>query len=860
MQYYKVTAIIFTITLLVGSEPYSSVGSNRININLDTGWLFIAADNAGYSGTTAGEASFSKVCIPHANVILKHAYQSESAFRIVSWYRRHITPAASLNGRRFLLEFQAVSISAVVYVNGTKVGEHRGGYTPFTLDITDKVTTGQDNVIAVQVDSRQQSGVPPEGGSLDYMIFGGIVRHVNLIVTDPLHVEWVFASTQNPSQTAPTAPTITAKTKVVNGSASQKSCTVTTKVVDVENNVVAGATGSHDIPANTVYEFSQTTGAIADPQLWDIDHPNLYCIYTQVQDGSTFVDEFMTRTGVRSLTMNKTDGQCYLNGKAIKLRGLNRHETYPYIGRAAAKRLQRKDADILKYDLGCNIVRTSHYPQAPDFLDRCDEIGLLVLEEIPGWAYIGNDAWKKLEQQTLKDMVIRDRNHPCIMTWGVRINESADDNEFYQTTNDSAHFYDPTRLTCGVRRSNSDPATSFLEDIWTQNFATPSSNPSNMPTITSEWCGHNLDPQAHSWDNDEVQIGQITDGSYGHAKGQNASYAAKIWGGLLGWCAFDYASSHANATTNETGRGKNSYISPHGVASVFRLPKLAGYFYQSQRDPAFYGPMVRICNYWTSSSPTSVLVVSNCDQVELFQDGTSLGKKTAGNLYTSLPHPCFSWNVTFKSGELKAIGYRGGSQAATHIVKTPGSPAGLTVVPDTAMLYEGGDMTRVVVSIVDASGQLLHLNDDSVSLSATGADFIGEAKTSLEGGQTAFYVKTKASQTGTITCQASAGSLSASATIAVVQGSPVSINGPSPARTPFLFTNKPQYFKVCGNRFTLPGWAQKGAKVQVYDLSGRVLYSVPPINRVIYLTKTGSADGVKVVKIILGGRAIKEHY
>jgi beta-galactosidase len=847
--FFKVAGLIVLAIPLTGGAAFSPQKSNRININLDTGWLFSSSDNAGFSSATANEASFSKVCIPHANALTKHAYQSESAFRFISWYRRHFNPPSSYSGRRFLLEFQAVSTNAVVYVNGAKAGEHRGGYTPFSLDISDKVAVGQDNVIAVQVDSRQQSGVPPEGGAIDYMVFGGIVRHVNLIVTDPLHVDWVFVSIQNPSQTAPASPILTAKIRVVNANAVAKSCTVITDVVDAGNTIVATATGAQSIPANAAYEFDLKTGPVASPGLWDIDHPNLYKVYTQVQDGSAFVDEYMTRTGIRSLTMNKTDGQCYLNGKSLKLRGLDRHETFPYIGRAAARRLQRKDADILKYDLGCNIVRTSHYPQAPDFFDRCDEIGLLVLEEIPGWAYIGNDAWKKLEQQALKDMIIRDRNHPCIFTWGVRINESADDNAFYQTTNDTAHFYDPSRLTCGVRRSNSDPSTSFLEDIWTQNFVTPSSTAPNMPMITTEWCGHNLDPQSHSWDNDDVQIGQITDASYGHAKGQNASYAVKTWGGLLGWCAFDYASSHANATTNETGRGKNSYISPHGVSSVFRLPKLAGYFYQSQRDPTLCGPMAHICNYWTSNSPASVLVVSNCEQVELFQDNTSLGKKNAGNLYTSLPHPVFSWNVTFKPGELRAVGYIGGSQAATHVVKTPGSPASVSVVPDTSVLYEGGDMTRVIVSMLDENNQVLHASDDSVSLSATGAgDFIGEAKTAFEGGQMAFYVKTRASEIGTIACQASAAGKSGSATITVVKDLSVCAHDPAAKRALCYTNNKPLFLKFCGNHITLPEWALKSAAIKVYDLTGRVLCVTSVKKSVISLSKTRIAEGVKVLQ------------
>jgi len=166
------SALFFAVGT-TGSANLDPAVPPRITLDLDTGWLFSATDNSGYSSATANEASFKKVCIPHANAVTKHAYQSESAFRFVSWYRRHFTPPASYGGKRFLLEFQAISIAAVVYVNGTKAGEHRGGYTPFTLDISDEITLGQDNVIAVQVDSRAQSGVPPEGGSIDYMIYGG---------------------------------------------------------------------------------------------------------------------------------------------------------------------------------------------------------------------------------------------------------------------------------------------------------------------------------------------------------------------------------------------------------------------------------------------------------------------------------------------------------------------------------------------------------------------------------------------------------------------------------------------------------------------------------------------------------------
>lgn len=844
-------SILLTTTLVSGTIHAAQEKAARITVNLDTGWLFIAADNSAYASATANESEFKRVCVPHANTITKHAYQSEAAFRFVSWYRRHFIIPESWSDKRFLLEFQAVSINAVVYVNGTKAGEHKGGYTPFTIDITGNINVGRENVIAVQVDSKPHSDIPPEGGAMDYMIYGGIVRHVNLIVVDPLHLEWVFAATKNPNREKPISPVVTVKTKVINSSNEPKNCTIIHNVIDIKNTIVATATGKEEIPANESHDFNLTTSAISSPQLWSVDNPNLYHLHSQIKVTDKIVDDYITRIGIRSITMDKTDGKCYLNGSPLKLRGLNRHETYPFIGRAAAKRLQRKDADILKYDLGCNIVRTSHYPQSPDFLDRCDEIGLLVLEEIPGWQYIGNDSWKGLQIQNLKDMIIRDRNHPCILTWGVRVNESADNNSFYKITNDTAHVYDPTRLTCGVRRGNSDPATSFLEDIWTQNFVTPSQNPDNMPQITTEWCGHNLNPQAHSWDNDDIQLGQITNAQYGHGKGHNESYKNAIWGGLLGWCAFDYASSHAMATTSETGRGKNSYVCPHGVASIFRLPKLAGWFYQSQRDPTLYGPMVHICNFWTSKSPTNVMVVSNCEQVELFQDGKSLGKKSSGNLYTSLPHPVFSWATTFTPGELKAVGYIGGTQSATHIVRTPGNPAAITVVPDTTTIFEGGDMTRVVVSLVDSFGQILHLHDDTVSLSATGAgDFIGEEKTALEGGQMAFFVKTHSSGSGIITCQAKIAGLTGAATITVKEDLVASRRIPAPV-LPSIHSKKKLRCVILTDRSSLPLMnGHEGASFRIYDLKGRQIYTGTLKKNGIYgLTGKITAQGIRIVEL-----------
>jgi beta-galactosidase len=734
----------------------TSFPAQRLIINLNSHWLFKPGDVPNGRSDTLNETGFQQVCLPHANAVVTHRDIDMRSFSNVSWYRRHFSPPAEYRGRRFILEFQGATQVTEVFVNGTSAGVHQGAYTPFTFDITDRVRFGADNVIAVRVDSRRHREIPPEGVFIDYMLFGGITRDVSMVITGPLHLEWVFASRDSVDPNR-----VSVRVRIRNNGPAGRRCVVGSQIIDSAGTVVASGAATGTMGPDSVQEFTYATGPISLPRLWDTEHPYLYTVRTRLQRDSAVIDECSEKIGLRSISFSKTDGRFSINGKPLWLRGLNRHETFPFMGRAAANRLQARDADILKYGLGCNIVRCSHYPQDPEFLSRCDEIGLLVLDEIPGWIYIGDIAWQRIALKNVEEMVMRDRNHPSVISYGVRINESLDFHDLYEKTNRLARTLDPTRPTHGVRVAERRNAQSeFLEDVWAQNFLIPKGKPQPLPWLITECVG--IGPrQIHSWDPEK----QIIQKMHTFAEVLDSVAANEYIAGALVWCAFDYNSGHGTADHS---------VCYYGAADIFRIPKHTGMFLKSQADPAMVGPMVYIAHYWKKTlAPNDVWVASNCDQVELFVNGKSLGRKTPDQ-YTHLSHPLAVWkDVAFKPGEIKAVGYIRDTIAATHVRTTPGPPVALKIIPDDTVLVEGGDMTRVIVVAVDRYGQTVPAANSTVALSVSGvADFIGENPIALEDGKTAFFVKTRADETGTVTCRAASKGLADASTRLRVSGDP----------------------------------------------------------------------------------------
>lgn len=683
-------------------------------------WLFAPAEHS----LEEADSHFVSVTLPHTNKIFPYHGFDDKEYQFISTYRKRFSLNESLLGRRLFIDFEGAMNAATVTINGHSFPEHRGGFVPFSYDITDYVHEDGENVLHVSLDSNERHDIPPYGYTVDYMTFGGIYREVNLRYVNPIYINNAFVKCLDPLGTQ------TLEIDVAIENLSQNDVNIELKCAVYDNETLIASQSGY-VQADT-HTLTITDNAF---DLWSLENPKLYvCVCTLVVDGEE-VDQYSVKFGVREAKF-EADG-FYLNGEKIILIGLNRHQNYPYIGAAAPKRLQRKDADIVKFELGCNIVRTSHYPQSRHFLDRCDEIGLLVFEEIPGWQHVGDEDWQKLILRDVRSMIERDRNHPSIIIWGVRVNESWDNTELYSATNQLAHELDSTRQTGGVRFFL---GSEFLEDVYTLNdFSGDVMQPEETPHLITEFAGHMFPTK--SWDHDARRVQH----ALYHANVQNLQMGTENVAGAIGWCAFDYN------THKEFGAGDR--ICYHGVMDIFRLPKYAAYFYQSQKSPEDE-IVLHIASNWSLGDLSAgvldrLVIFSNCDEIEVYVGDSLQGRfKPNGETYPHLPHPPFlvkdlDVQLAHPYADLKVIGYYNGEAVAEQLIDADGQPYALYLkADDSELVADGIDMTRLVVKVVDQYGNTLPYTVPVVSFEIEGdAQLIGDNPFALVGGQGALYLK-----------------------------------------------------------------------------------------------------------------------
>jgi len=755
----------------LGSGSYMPPDTNRIRLSFNAGWKF-------YKGTISGDSakdpnysdsSWTAVSLPHnppkngqsgPDAARPPWTSSGYSYEGVSWYRKHFTLDNSYQGRKIFIEFEAVSIRADIWVNGTLIPTtpHYGGYLPFTIDMTSYVNFGgADNVIAVKADNTDDASTPI--GNASWFNWGGIYRDAWLNITDNLHVtDAVYANTIAGGGIFVTYPSVNdvsaqvqVKTHVLNEYATSKNCTVKTYIVDANNTPVAQMADTYSIAAGDNYTFTQLA-TVTSPRLWHPDHPNLYTVYTEVYDGNGSVDTYQTRIGIRSISFSKAEG-FKINGQPFKFRGTNRLQDYPYIGYAMGNVGQRRDAEKLK-EAGFDFVRTSHYPPDPAFIEACDELGIMIMDEIPGFQYVGGTTFQQRSYQNMRDMIRRDRNHPCVIVWELSLNETG----FNQTYATNAVNYGHTEYP-GSYISGWAFDTTY--DIF---IATPDAGARSYsgvkPLIVDEYGQWEYQKAGNYYS--DVHRGDIGNGYYGetamlnqaanHQNGHNLNLGMSNMCGDALWVGIDYGPY------------------PQGVLDVFRLPKFSYYFFQSQRDPNVLipgidsGPMVYIANYWTASSPTPVKVYSNCEQVNLYINNVLIATQYPDTDVdsTNLPHPPFTFTgLTFQSGELKAEGLVGGQVVATHIVRTSGTATALSVAFDVNSVPANGSETIAInATIVDSSGTMVSTaSSTNVTFSVTGqAALASPATIRSEAGIATGYIRVT-DQPGLITVTATASGL-----------------------------------------------------------------------------------------------------
>ncbi|HLY19338.1 MAG TPA: glycoside hydrolase family 2 TIM barrel-domain containing protein [Bryobacteraceae bacterium] len=701
------------------AAPASGDSLRRI-LPMNRNWLYGGRAAAGCFAADFDDSKFQRVTIPHSNKVFPWHSFDEKDFQFISIYRRHFKLAPP-PGHRVFVDFAGVMTAATVTINGHKLGEYRGGYTPFSFELTPHLQA--DNVLAVEVDSTERPDIPPFGENIDYLTFGGIYREVALRVVPAVFIENVFAK---PVDVLQDNRRVEVKC-LLNGPPGSHSLKV--ELRDGER-VLSSAGG----PPSAQPLVLANTGNI---DLWDLEHPKLYTVTARLYDGARQVDEYSTRIGFREARF--TPQGFMLNGKHLKLRGLNRHQTFPYVGGAMPARVQRRDALILKRDLKINLVRTSHYPQSTHFLDACDEAGLLVFEEIPGWQHIGDQAWQDLAVRNVEQMIRRDWNHPSIVLWGVRINESEDNHNFYTRTNALAHELDTSRQTGGVRYIYE---SELLEDVMTMNdFGFPLREPNHPLYLNTEFNGHMFPTKGYD------NVDRVMEHALRHARVHNQLASDDRYAGGIGWCAFDY-NTHANF-------GSGDKICYHGVTDIFRIPKPAGQFYRSQCDPK-EEIVLEACFNWSQGDQSEgggvrhAAIMSNCDHLKIYVKGAlKMEADPDGATYGHLPHPPFIVDLTGEHledwGDLRMDGYINGQKVISKTMPGNDYDRQMHVEPDDAeLLGDGIDATRVVLRVTNEHGGARPFSTGAILLRLEGpGEIIGENPFALAGGVGAVWVRSK---------------------------------------------------------------------------------------------------------------------
>ncbi len=731
--------------------------------DLNTGWLF-SRYTTGSELPSYDEGALAPVTLPHCVTKLSWQEWDPRSWEDVWIYRRHID-GGDLQDGRVLVDFDGVMVTATVLLNGKIITSHQGGYLPFTAELTGQLASG-DNLLAVIADARCIP-IPPTSSSVrsvDFYQPGGIYRDVRLRVVPGAYLSDVYARTVDvlsPNRRVDVQCTINSA-EPDQGPAHL--ATVLTRhdrvIASVTQTLPLTGTGTGTGPGARETVTTVPLAGLGDVGLWSPDQPQLYDLTTTLTVPGAGTHSVRQRIGFRQAEF-RNDG-FFLNGQRLKIFGLDRHQLFPYTGMAMPARAQRRDAEILRNDFNCNMVRCSHYTQSPHFLDACDELGLMVWEETPGWHHVGRAAWQDLVVQNVQDMVVRDRSRPSVIIWGTRLNETRPHPGLYARTRATARRLDGTRPSSGAMYTQHQK--DWAEDVFAFNdyHRDPAGNARlrpplpGVPYLVTEAVGVELPhPHRYRWTDPPARLAQQ---AVYHAQVHDVAQSDPRYAGLLAWAAFDYASPFGNY-----GEG----VKWAGVADGFRVAKPGASIYLSQVDPRVR-PVVVPVFFWelgAGASPAGpgpdALLANNCEQVEVFVGGSHAGSgqpMLAAELYGHLDYPPTLLDLRVSPDdhpELRIEGYLDGEMVA--MVRMSSDPAGdhlALTTDDLEITDDGSDVTRLVFRAVDAYGNQRRYATGEVTLHVSGpGELVGDNPFAFGeyGGLGAVWLRSLPGRTGLVT-------------------------------------------------------------------------------------------------------------
>lgn len=760
----KVLTILGFFTYLLLSISCSPQEKNLADISFNSDWLFYKGEAIGAESVDFNDSQWRKLDLPHDWAIegpFSNEYNARTGGLPVhgtGWYRKHFNVEKTMDGKIVSVEFDGAMNNANVWVNGNFVGERPFGYIGFEFDLTPHIKFGEENIIAVRLQ--------PEDLASRWYPGAGIYRNVRIKYNHPVHIPQWGTYITTPEVTAETAK-VNVRTDVVNKGEGNAQVSLLTDIYDMNGNIVVQSSNSLDLLPSNKQEVDVAL-EIESPTLWDIDNPYFYKVKSIVKIDNKIVDEFDSQFGVRTIEFTANNG-FLLNGKRIQLNGVCMHHDLGPLGSAVNYRAVERQMQIMK-SMGVNAVRTSHNPPSSELVQVCDQLGILVqveafdewkLGKVPNGYNKHFDEW---HERDLRDMIRRDRNHPSVFMWSIGneiLEQSQKDGwKLTKQLNDICHDEDPTRPTTAGFNYFPAPFTNKLAyqidvvgmNYWPLQYGNIKKDNPDMIIYGSE-----TSSMTSSRNEYHLPVSGELAKETGHVSSYDVIYGPP-WAyppdaefqaqednpfslGEFMWTGFDYLgeptpySGRDNETQGYWNADWPSHTSYFAPVDVCGFPKDRYYLYQSQWTTE---PMVHVLPHWNwegkEGEMIPVFAYTNAQEVELFVNGKSYGKKVKGKDLTAIPADFhdfkkgtfmtkyrLSWEVPYEAGEIKVIAYNQNKEVAEKVIKTAGSPAKITLIPDRSEITaDGSDLSFVTIRIEDENGNLCPDANNQVSFDISG--------------------------------------------------------------------------------------------------------------------------------------------